>query len=160
MLEIQWTFWIRDWYASWVLKHSKLYVWILIAFALMQAFLSSGSMVRLMLDLLFSFLKMTYNLDIVKCAEFHYEIQWILTNAYTPRCNPKHIKIWNTSITQKFSLFSFSVILSRISSVKGNQCSNVYHHILDLPELPIHGVSGSFCSGEVFEIYPHCWLYH
>lgn len=150
----------RDWYASWVLKHSKLYVWVLIAFALMQAFLSSGSMVRLMLDLLiFSFLKMTYNLDIVKCAEFRYEIQWILTNAYTG-VTQNTSKSGTLPSPQKFSLFSFSVILPRIPSIRGNQYSNVYHHILDLPEIPIHGVSGSFCSGEVFEIYPYCWLHH
>lgn len=149
-----------EWYASWVLKHSKLYVWILIAFALMQAFLSSGSMVRLMLDLLiFSFLKMTYNLDIVKWAEFLYEIQWILTNAYTG-VTQNTSKSGTLPSPQKFSLFSLSVILPRIPSVRENQCSNVYHHILDLPELPIHGVSGSFCSGEVFEIYPYCWLDH
>lgn len=54
------------------------------------------------------------------------------------QCNPKRIKIWNISITPEIFLVYFSVISPPVPSFRGNQCSNVYHHVLDLSVLSFH----------------------
>lgn len=83
-------------------------------------------------------------------------------NTCIQQYNPKTLKYGTFSSPQKFSMFSFSVILLPIPSIRGNQCPGVYQHILDWPvtSFPWMLCLAPFAQHKIFEIYPYCWVHH